>query len=749
MTSDPPCAPSSPASNSLDMVRPSATAWLMSGALGCAGAAGACASLGGSLGWIAGALGVGAVGCAIGAVRILKGQARLGPSQGWVSESRKRGGLPGPEDLAEARPPIPWEYDWERACFTWIHPRVGRLGHPLEAWLEPGFFASVIHEDDRGDTLAECSLATEAGLHHILRYRMLCGDGSVVHMEDIVSVNRDAKGRLMLSGVFYDVTDMHARELELERADSELAIQGKRLELALASSDMGSWECVPATGELTFDRRWAQLVGYEPEDLPTKLCDWQERAHPEDAAMVRHAIIAHLKGETQGYSVTYRLKHADGTWRWIWDQGRAVERDSNGLPMRVVGTRQDVTVSKEHALELERLRETAEAASEAKTSFLANVSHEIRTPLTSILGYSEWLEDDLAREGASQEHLEKLSAVLSAGKHLHTILDDVLDLSKIEAGHLQVELLDVEFPDLISGVVDVMRQRAIEKGVRLEVVCATKVPRVVQADPTRLRQVLINLVGNATKFTEQGRIELRLNVGERLRIEVEDTGVGMTETQSRRLFRAFSQGDESVARRFGGTGLGLTISKRLAQLMGGDVELMSTKRGVGTVFRVDLPLLVPKDTEWIAGLEPPAPKGLTAESGQELVGKVLLVEDGTMNRRLIQAILTRAGAEVQSACDGAEGLELFERARDAGEPFDLVVTDIQMPVMDGLAMTRILQMSAPEIPVLALTANALDTDRQRAFDAGCCAYLCKPVDRAALLAECNARLPQQGSRFAA
>ena len=386
----------------------------------------------------------------------------------------------------------------------------------------------------------------------------------------------------------------------------------------------------------------------------------------------------------------------------------------------------------------------AEAATRAKSEFLANMSHEIRTPMTAILGFTECLRDPAL---AVEEREAQLDIIRRNGDHLLTVLNDILDLSKIEAGQMAVEAVEVDLPALLSEVASLMRVRAAAKGLGFELIYQTAVPERVTTDPTRLRQILLNLVGNAIKFTERGEVRLRVSTHDpatevaRICIAVEDTGIGIAPERLEQLFRAFAQGDSSMSRRFGGTGLGLVISQRLARLLGGEVALSSTP-GQGSTFTVTVPAgslagvrMLTRASEAVARRRP----HLT-ELDERLAGRILLAEDGPDNQRLISLILKRAGAEVVIAGNGQVACELALRSRAEGRAFDLILLDMQMPVMDGHDAARALRNAGWQGPIIALTANAMAGDKERCIEAGCDGYETKPVQREQLIATCSEAL---------
>ncbi|HEX7448389.1 MAG TPA: ATP-binding protein [Pirellulales bacterium] len=434
------------------------------------------------------------------------------------------------------------------------------------------------------------------------------------------------------------------------------------------------------------------------------------------------------------------------------------------------------SVEEQHQRALERALQLATAADRAKSEFLANMSHEIRTPMTAILGFTELLLDGGAAGPAlgDETSREALDTIHRNGQHLIGIINDILDLSKIESGKLEIERVWASPRQIVGEVVDLMRVRADGKGLRIDTSVDGVLPEAVETDPTRLRQVLINLLGNAIKFTETGAVRLTTrwrpeqNGGE-LRFEVVDTGIGMSDEQIGRLFQPFSQADTSTTRRFGGTGLGLSISKRLTEMMGGSIEVRS-KLGEGSTFSVRLPVasnchahgpssiasfpaMVPCPSSAVAPAlvaeHAPAPTAtcgadpadhVTASSSDNahaplpLGGyRILLAEDGPDNQRLIGHLLRRAGAELTLATDGQRAVEATREAADRGQPFDIILMDMQMPVLDGCEATRRLRAGGYQQPIVALTALTSADEHRECRLAGCDDVATKPVDRAALI----------------
>lgn len=418
---------------------------------------------------------------------------------------------------------------------------------------------------------------------------------------------------------------------------------------------------------------------------------------------------------------------------------------------RMIENYEEIVSHQDSILQL-ALQQT-QRANELKSDFLANMSHEIRTPMTAILGFSEMVLDDADSAAKPEQSLEAMQTIHRNATHLLGVVNDILDMSKIEAGKLQVEMLEVDPVQIIEETLSLVRPQALAKKLELKVEYLTALPRRIQTDPTRLRQVLTNLVGNAVKFTAQGLVTIRVHVNladERIRFDIVDTGIGMMEDQLAAVsrFELFAQADSSTTRRFGGTGLGLSVSNSLARLLGGSIEI-SSEFGLGSTFSVTIatgPLAntpMPsadshdvkgslgdehKDSITRPNRDVPVSDSKTMPPVNPLLGmRILLAEDGPDNQRLFRYHLEKAGANVTIADNGKLAIELLEAMLADGNSFDLILMDMQMPVMDGYEATRALRRAGHSIRVVALTAHAMASDRAKCLSAGCDGYLTKPI----------------------
>ncbi|MFN0008515.1 MAG: response regulator [Planctomycetota bacterium] len=394
---------------------------------------------------------------------------------------------------------------------------------------------------------------------------------------------------------------------------------------------------------------------------------------------------------------------------------------------------------------LETAKARAEAAARAKSEFLANMSHEIRTPMIAILGYADLLRDRSISPALREEHLDTIHA---SGRRLLGILEGILDMARIETGRLEIEVKTCPIGQIVQEVVASHREQAQQKGLELTFLCEEGLPETIESDPARVRQIAAVMVGNAIKFTNQGFVRISLGLegvaaGEaaRIRLQVTDTGIGITPEVRARMFEPFSPGDSSMTREQGGAGLGLALAKRLSQMLGGDL-VAESRSGDGACFTLHLSARLPAPRRTLRAADglpagANAAKAAGSDARPSLRGSVLLVEDAPVTQRLHAQILKNAGAEVGIAQNGRVAREKALQAEASGRPYDLILMDMQMPVMDGYEATRELRARGYRGPIVAVTAHANSGDRERCLECGCDDYLAKPVDRAAFLELCR------------
>jgi signal transduction histidine kinase len=446
----------------------------------------------------------------------------------------------------------------------------------------------------------------------------------------------------------------------------------------------------------------------------------------EDPVLTKNNFIHIIRDAFNGKGgmvppVHYDPSEVGGTGRKRWVEGYIHPiLDENKKVREVVLIHQDVTEKIEFQNELKKAKDAAEEANRLKSAFLANMSHEIRTPLGAILGFSEMLKDPSL---APDDKLDYLDIIDRSGKALTKIIDDILDLSKVEAGRLKIETLPVDVISIVHEVVSLLKVQANKHRIQIDVIEPEQHLGKILTDPARIRQILINLIGNAIKFTEDGNIKIlvqtSLSQKSVLKISIVDTGAGISSNQQLLLFRPFSQADNSSTRQFGGTGLGLALSKRLAQAMNGDVYLEKSDLGKGSVFVLELPYNMEKPA-----VNRNSASAMTSPSINLQGLKALIVDDSEDNRKLVERILKKQGVQTTEAVHGAEGVTNAQE-----NPYDIILMDIQMPVMDGLEAIQTLRKHHINTPIIAVTAHAMPEEKERCINAGADAHLPKPINR--------------------
>ncbi len=544
---------------------------------------------------------------------------------------------------------------------------------------------------------------------------------------------------LIPSGV--DIRERREAENRLADLATELRDSNERLRLATSAARMGMFDWNVDTDRLVWDEQHLEITGLKGE--PPSSESFITRIHPDDVA-ANNAAIDQALNQGAEYNIEFRFRRPSGHLRWFAARGLVVKR-ADGC-RHFIGLNWDITDSKAMEQSLKLAREIADAANASKSEFLANMSHEIRTPMTAILGYADLLRDLVDHEEAQQY----LQTIRRNGDYLLEIINDILDLSKIEAGKLEVERERFEPRRVIEDVRSIMEVRATEGGLTLDVEYQGKLPKLIQSDAKRLKQILINLVGNAIKFTKSGSIKVvvrfdssrsadgvltKAMASRQLHFDVVDTGIGITAEQQEQLFKPFSQGDASVSRNFGGTGLGLAISLRLAETLGGNIAVRSVS-GMGSTFTLSLTVGDLTQMELIHYSDSLVESELalaTETKPVSLTCHVLVVDDRREIRFISKHILTKAGATVDECEDGQHAVNYVAESLQRGAPPDLILLDMQMPNLDGYQTARKLRVLGYTRPIIALTADAMQGDMHQCLEAGCNDYLSKPIDKAAML----------------
>lgn len=557
---------------------------------------------------------------------------------------------------------------------------------------------------------------------------------SLMVIDFVLAPVRDDAGKI--THIIPSGTDISDRK----QFEEDIRLSEERLYLAAKSAGFATFSVDLETQSVIWSDEFLEMLGL-PESAcnSIKVGEVPEFVHPNDRDKVEEYLFKVLHSDTAtDHQLDHRVIRSDKTERFVRMQSRIIFQgvgDDRRKKM-IIGTVLDIT--DQHAFEqkLESSKNVAEAANRSKSEFLANMSHEIRTPMSAIMGYADILSTSLVDSHA----LSCVSIIRNNGQYLLQIINDILDLSKIEAGKLEVTKSSVKTDQLLAGVASLMQVRATEKSLNFSVEIAQEIPSEIHTDPTRLRQVLINLIGNAIKFTAKGSVKLLVSYhadsgAPDLCFDVIDTGIGISEEEQKLIFEPFMQSDAGADRNYSGSGLGLTISKRLTEMLGGKITLTSVA-GQGTIFTVKIGLgehsrvsLISQDS--LANADNHALAEVTGMPN--LLGRILVVDDQQEIRFLAQHAIENAGGQVETADNGQEALDAIRIANEQDNPFDILVIDMQMPVLDGYEATRRLRASGFTRPIIALTANAMEGDREKSLQAGCNEHLIKPLNAPAFI----------------
>ncbi len=565
------------------------------------------------------------------------------------------------------------------------------------------------------------------------------GKGIPFTVLDINGVGRrifvDAEYRPFLSshghikgvlGFFQDVTDQLYTQHQLEASERHFKSLANSIpHLVFVVNEVGKFNYV--------NQKVTEYLGLSENEITSET--WLHSIHSEDQEQAWEEFSMGIKNKCE-WQAEYRFRRKDGTYRW--HLARAIPVKEKNGEVNFFGTVTDMESQKRLTEDLEQAREMAVNANETKSSFLANMSHEIRTPLGAILGFTEILKDSDLEISERNNYLDIISR---NGNALTSIIDDILDLSKVEAGQLKIENIPFSPRCLIQEVTDLFLENVKTKGIYLNTFLESKIPEQVVSDPARIRQILNNILGNAIKFTQQGGVNLRASVILNLagqydfKILITDTGPGLTDAQKKKLFQPFVQADNSTTRKFGGTGLGLVLARRMARALGGDVKIVSSDIGNGSTFMVEFTAeAVPKNMEIKENTSPHR-----LYSGTDTLSglRVLVVEDSKDNQILIDRVLSKRGALIEFASDGEEGV-----SKALASLYDVVLMDIQMPKLDGYGATKKLRSLGYSQPIIALTAHAMEEERRKTKEAGCDGHITKPLSVSLLVATLSQFVPE-------
>jgi len=607
---------------------------------------------------------------------------------------------------------------------------------PEELAADPELWIRMVPEEDRPAVFEQASRVLSGESFEPLEHRIVRKDGAVRWVRNTPVPHYDAQGNLIAyDGLIRDITEQKQAETALRESNVELRGIYDAMADGLVIADVDTKRL------LRVNTAACRILGYgEDELLSMSVMDIHP---PRELPDILETFIALAEGRLSvAENVPFLRKDKTVFYADLTSAGKRFDYHQRLATALVV---RDITKRKWTEEELAKAKRAAEAADRAKSQFLANMSHEIRTPMTAILGYADLLR---ASEPPPEERETYLETIHRNGQILLQLINDILDLSKIDANKIAIEPVDCSPWRIVEQVVSLLRGRAAEKGLSLEVEYAFPLPEGIRTDPVRLQQILVNLVGNSIKFTEQGGVRVAVRctgpdtAAPRMQFAVSDTGPGMTAEEAVRLFEPFARA--AAARGVGGTGLGLAISKRLAGLLGGDIDVQS-RPGEGSTFTLTVN---PGPLRGAAMLQAPPsaaaaePEPATPEPRPVLHGRLLLADDDRDTQRLLGLVLATAGLEVDAAENGRTACRMAEASQAEGRPYDLILMDIEMPEMDGYQATAELRRSGWQGPIVALTAHAMAGEQQKCLAAGCDDYISKPIEQSGLLAAIARNLGQ-------
>jgi signal transduction histidine kinase/ActR/RegA family two-component response regulator len=606
-----------------------------------------------------------------------------------------------------------------------------RRGEPLPTYHVDEVVKDLHPDDIERDAAVRERLSTEGGTA-TLHLRRRKPDGTWRHtLAQFTSGRRLPSGKFEIFGLSQNIT-------ELVDARDQAAVMHDRLEIAMSAASAGVYEIDLRSSERWTSPQYQALAGQEA--LARHAMMPFGMYHDDDIPPVRESWERCLRSRGVE-SIDARLYRPNGGEQWVRLFMR-VQRNEHGVPVRAVGLMLDIQQQKSQELALIEAKKQAEAATIAKSNFLASMSHEIRTPLNGVLGMAQSLVSD----GLLADQREKVDIILESGRTLTALLNDVLDLSKIEAGKIEISAADGELSVALDRLRQLFLSKAVERGLNIDLDIEPGLPRLLHYDPVRVRQCVGNLLSNAIKFTERGKVSVRVGSREAepgrwlITIAVTDTGIGMTRSVMDKLFSTFTQADATISRRFGGSGLGLAITRQLARLMGGDVTVES-EPGRGSTFTLTFKADAVKDGGAAKSAETAIPAVSDAALARLRGIKILLVDDNAVNRQVVKLFTAPLGPKFVEAVNGQEALD---RLRD--EAFDIVLLDVHMPVMDGKEAIKRMRAS-PEawsrLPVIALTADAMSGDRERYLALGMTDYVSKPLDQRELTSKIAAAMGER------
>lgn len=559
-------------------------------------------------------------------------------------------------------------------------------------------YAKLISPEELSSYKLNLKKAVESGKNEAINelYSVITNDNKLKYFYDQIQVMRDDNGKVTHYQVsIFDLTEIY--------------LQKNRLQLVLEGSDLGLWDWNPQTNEVTFDKNWANMLGYELEEIEFNLSSWESRVHPDDLASCYDDIKAHMEGKVDLYQNVHRMKHKNGDWVYIWDRGKIVERDPAGNPIRFTGTH--TNIDKQKVAEQKLIKEI-----KSKESFFALMSHEIRTPINIILGATEAILINNTVDGEDKKFIQYIE---NSSSLLLNLINDILDYSKMQSTKI---IFNYENFNLIENIKKLMKTFVPlldkkDNKLKLNIINA-EVDFNIYSDPGRVNQVLTNLISNANKFSSQSDIEINLKIQDDIiSIEIKDYGIGIDKNNIEKLFVPYIQEESTTSQHFGGTGLGLAISKNIVEALNGEISV-SSEKGKGATFTFTIPFTKPSSSKLKDKDQKTTQNGLTGKS-------ILIVEDNIMAQEFMKKFLSIENCEVTIASDGEEAVNLCQKRK-----FDIVLMDMYLPKLNGVGATKMIsedQSIQPKPIIIALTADLLDLNKKRCLEAGMVDFISKPI----------------------
>jgi len=637
--------------------------------------------------------------------------------------------------IAEASPNLLYIFDLTEQRNVYTNRELATfLGYTMEQIQAMGenVLPTLIHPED----LARLSPYLQQLTHAV--------DGEIFEIEYRV---RDAQGKwhtlLARETPFARDTDGNVTQLlgtatditERKQIEAALKESERRYELATRAAKVGVWEWNLDTNDCYIDPIIKATLGYEETEFTNHFNQWITAIHPDDQSIFLTATQAHLAGETSEYRIEHRMIHKDGSIRWIVVRGQAI-RDAQGNRIRMVGTHTDITPRKFAEIALQEAKEAADAANQAKSIFLANMSHELRSPLNAILGFAQLMSYS---DRLPPDYQNNLRIIHHSGEHLLTLINQVLDLSKIEAGRITLNPTAFNLNHLLREVEEMFHLKATEKGIELQFQCGAEVPPSIKTDEIKLRQVLINLISNAVKFTSAGMITVQITRQQvtednciTLQFEIKDTGCGIAADELETIFEPFVQSQSGIQSQ-NGTGLGLAITRKFIQLMDGEITVKSQLRQ-GTTFTFTIQAQLTDD---LSSTNPNRFGRVIALTPNQPHYRILIVDDQRENRQLLWQLLNPVGFELQEASNGEEAIEIWHHWQP-----HLILMDLRMPGMNGYAVTQQIRQRCRDLEchlstspiIIALSASVIEEERLKALEVGCTDFITKPFHESDLFA---------------